>query len=271
MKILKLFLLFFCVFVLSAVVSYPTHAKKPKVRSSEVRDGKCKNQNKFTPNDDVFLVGKGLKPLSNYDIYITSNKEWTGGEELIDVKSGVPMTITTNDKGKLKCRTIWRPPSIPGTYDIVLDCLDDGIIGKFDPGIDAIDGKKKNPGFRVEEIEGNPSVVSIRKKKGKCKRLDVFKLGQEIRVKGKDFTPDTQVDIFVVADQDWTFGDIIGPDLSSDKETIAIISSSGKLKCVKLGSTEAGTFDIVVDANGDGTFNSGDAVDGMRGHGFKVK
>ncbi|MGR3309964.1 MAG: hypothetical protein ACUZ77_04240 [Candidatus Brocadiales bacterium] len=269
MKILKLFLMFSCVFVLSAVVFYPTYAN-PKVWSSKQKSsGKCKKKNTFGTASNVFVKGKGLRPRSNYDIYVTSNKIWTGGEELIDLSMDGVETVTTDDEGKF-CEKIWGNPLIDGTYDIVVDCLWDGTIGEFDVGIDYVDNNKNNkPGFKV-----NVSVPKVRSAiKGKCEGRDEFTAGDDIRAKAKGFPSHTTVDVYVVVDKDWTGGEAIGPDVrSSGIPNMKTTNGNGRLKCVNLGGVAKGAFDIVVDVNMNGTFDPGvDAVDGKRGHGFRVK
>ena len=164
MKMLKWFLMFFCVFALSAVVSYPTYAQKVK----SARGNNCKSENNFKTTKSVRAKGKKLQPLNLYDIYVTSNKTWTGGETLTDLSSNGPDRATTNSRGKTPCTTIWPSPTIPGSYDIVVDSVNDGTRGKFDPGIDAVDRQDEKPGFKVKE-KGEPDVQSARKKGNKCK------------------------------------------------------------------------------------------------------
>ncbi|MGR3309583.1 MAG: hypothetical protein ACUZ77_02310 [Candidatus Brocadiales bacterium] len=264
MKVLKWFLMFICVFALSAVVSYPTYAQKVK----SGKGNKCKGANNFKTTQAVRAKGKKLAASTNVDIYVTSNKTWTGGETLTDVSGGVE-TVATNGKGKTQCTTIWNNP-IAGTYDIVVDVNQSGT---FDVGIDAVDGKSENPGFKVKE-KGAPEVKSARKKGKKCKDDDEFSTSEDIHAKAKGLPKNSTVDVYVVADKDWTGGEIItGTDATTNGVESATTNKKGRLKCESLGSTgTAGAFDIIVDVDQDGTFDLGtDAVDGRKGSGLRVK
>lgn len=102
---------------------------------------------------------------------------------------------------------------------------------------------------------------------------NLFRRGNDVYAKGTGFTPLSTIKIYVVPDQDWVFDDIIPADESSNGVEVVKIGALGVLPCKKIWGRplDSGDYDIVVDANQDGTFNSGDAVDGETGEiGFRV-
>lgn len=132
--------------------------------------------------------------------------------------------------------------------------------------------------------------------KGKCAgggvpgmdpvHYDLFRRGENVYAKGTGFNPPNDlVDIYVVADKDWTIGDRFGPlnlgdpqDITPDGVEQATVGRNGVLRCTKVWGKPlvAGDYDIIVDANQDGTLNSGDAADGAKiggvnTIGFRVK
>lgn len=155
----KLFLVPLGIFALSAMICYPpfnTFADDidgPKVRSSKTKTTKkkvkCKSTNKFKATEDVEAKGKGLKPLTNYDLYVVPNKKWGNTRQPIgtDVSSDGVETVASDTNGKFDCTTVWANPLIKGKYDIVLDCDQDGTYDPVDG--DTVDGKSNNPGFKV--------------------------------------------------------------------------------------------------------------------------
>lgn len=102
---------------------------------------------------------------------------------------------------------------------------------------------------------------------------NLFFIGNDVYAKGTGFTPQSTVDIYVVPDQDWALGDIIPTDVSSNGVEVLTIGAGGVLPCTKIWGRplDPGDYDIIVDANQDGAYNSGDAIDGETGIGFRVK
>lgn len=150
-----------------------------------------------------------------------------------------------------------------------------------------------------------PQAKSSKIRGGKCKGRNKFLAGEEVYVKGELFwlaTPSVQidVDIYVTQNRRWVFGDsiasapgttmvtvtteeytILAPDnckdpVDADTEPDIIpdpcSTQRGRVPCTLIwGSAVAGSYDIVIDANQDGIFNTGDAVDGKgEKAGFKV-
>lgn len=106
-----------------------------------------------------------------------------------------------------------------------------------------------------------------------------FKTDESIYIKGRNFEPLTNVDIYVTKNKNWKKDDsLTGMDISSDGiETVQTTSKGNIPKTMVWGAPIVeGEYDIVVDANQDGTqddtFNAGDAVDGKSANpGFKVR
>lgn len=134
--------------------------------------------------------------------------------------------------------------------------------------------------------------LNVFHKKGKCAgggqlgmdpvHYDIFRLGENVYAKGTGFNPPlSTVDIYVVADKDWTIGDRFGPsnlldpqDVSTDGIEQATVGNNGVLRCTKVWGKPLvpGDYDIIVDVNQDGTVDNGDAIDGKKNViGFTVK
>jgi hypothetical protein len=110
---------------------------------------------------------------------------------------------------------------------------------------------------------------------GRCKTVTDFKTHHDVYAKGRWFPLNSNVDIYVTLNKNWRRGDSLsGMDVSGGVETV-LIGSNGKLPCTMVWGDPLtpGVFDIVVDANQDGTFDprDGDAANRRRGTGFKVK
>ena len=108
---------------------------------------------------------------------------------------------------------------------------------------------------------------------GLCKVRNLFGTGGDVYATGKFFPPNETVWIYVTSDRNWGNGDPIS-DVSTDGVDSVVIDGKGRIPCpTKIsGPLGAGNYDIVVDANCDGTFDvkDGDAVDGKTGRGFRV-
>ena len=108
---------------------------------------KCKTQNDFRTNRDVYAEGEHFLPLKYVWIYVTRNRVWTPGDPIgTDVSTDGVEGATTDSRGKLPCTKIWGNPLVKGDYDIVVDANCDGI---FNAG-DAVDGRSRDRGFRVK-------------------------------------------------------------------------------------------------------------------------
>lgn len=106
-----------------------------------------------------------------------------------------------------------------------------------------------------------------------CEKRRGFQRNDDVHVFGGEFNPLTTVDIYVTCNKSWAFGDPIGADQGDGIDTVQT-DSRGNLPCVLIGAAPlaGGKFDIVVDANQDGTFNDCDTVYKQNGGaGFKVR
>jgi hypothetical protein len=104
---------------------------------------------------------------------------------------------------------------------------------------------------------------------------NVFETDEDVYVTARNgsFTPNTAVDIYVVADDLWTVPKAIPPDVSGGKETV-ITNANGGIDNVMVWQhpLTPGDYDAVFDANQNGIFDDGDGVDdAVLGTGFVVK
>lgn len=155
----KSFLMAFGIVALCAMVLYQTEdtfaaSKKPRVISSKRKPNRdCGKSNRFRWFEEVRVKGKRFDPLDNVDIYVIANKKWEMGDRFgplnpsdpQDVSTDGPETVATDSNGEIPCTRIWPQPLPDTEYDIVVDANQDGT---YNDG-DAIDGRKRKPGFRV--------------------------------------------------------------------------------------------------------------------------
>ena len=100
-----------------------------------------------------------------------------------------------------------------------------------------------------------------------------FKTDESVYIEGRNFKKLTNVDVYVTNNRKWVKGDQLS-DVSTDGIKNVQTTSKGNIpKTMVWGAPIVkGKYDIVVDANQDGTFNDGDAVDGKSADpGFTVK
>jgi hypothetical protein len=129
-----------------------------------------------------------------------------------------------------------------------------------------------------DEPKVRSSKEKITRRKTKCKSTNKFKVTEDVEAKGRNFEYPSNVDIYVTENKKWgNTRQPIGPDVSTDNAETVPIDEDGKFPCtvIALGNTLAkGKYDIVVDANQDGTYDpaDGDTIDGRsRNAGFKVR
>ncbi len=126
----------------------------PRVRSSELKRGRCKTENEFKKSDDVYAKGDHFPTSTNVDIYVIKNKKWKPNDRFGPLNPADPQdessdgveTVATDSNGKIPCTKIWGNPLTKGRYDIVVDANQDGT---YNDG-DDIDGRSKDAGFRVK-------------------------------------------------------------------------------------------------------------------------
>lgn len=118
------------------------------------------------------------------------------------------------------------------------------------------------------------NVRSSKIKKSKCKTQNHFRTSDDVFARGENLPPLTNVDIYVVPNRKWKRGDPIGSDVSTDGVETVQTDSEGDFPCENIWDSPLtrGRFDIVVDANQDGTLNNDDDVDGKGNDGgFRVR
>lgn len=108
-------------------------------------------------------------------------------------------------------------------------------------------------------------VPSVRPKRpffNKCIRGKKFTINEDVYIKARKLIRNDSVDVYIIANKTWRFGTIITPFVAAEFNIPT--DKKGRITCslVWLAPLTEGFFDIVVDANKDGTFNQGDAVFG---------
>ncbi|MBI4176713.1 MAG: S8 family serine peptidase [Candidatus Aenigmarchaeota archaeon] len=153
-----------------------------------------------------------------------------------------------------------------GTFNMFVNYDTAGANVVFTKGTDVIDYHKK-VGFRVGVINSSTSLgASFR---------DRFLVGQKVHAKGVGFPPSTQMDIYVIKDQDWT-GVADGSALPVPVvPKVTLTSNTDGLIIPTVwdapNASQRGLYDIVVDVNKNGKYDkSMDVIDGFKGYGFKV-
>jgi hypothetical protein len=94
---------------------------------------------------------------------------------------------------------------------------------------------------------------------------NMFLLEENVYAIGRGFVSNSIIDLYVVADRDWTNQDIIPRDISDGVET-ARADAQGDVFALVWQSPllRTGEYDIVFDANQNGIYDAGiDAVDGV--------
>ncbi len=119
----------------------------------------------------------------------------------------------------------------------------------------------------------NPKKPKVHSTNFKGETENKFKTDESVYIEGGNFKPSTNVDVYVTNNRKWVKGDQLS-DVSTDGiETVQTTSKGNIPKTMVWGAPIVeGKYDIVVDANQDGTFNEGDAIDGKSADpGFKVR
>lgn len=145
----------------------------------------------------------------------------------------------------------------------------------FSPLFNTFAGIGTSLSYRNGDDDGELQEVRSSKLKGNgCETHNNFKTSDDVNAKGEHFTPHDTVDIYVTQNKKWQMGDLIGSDVSSNGVDTVVTDLEGKIPCGQIWENQLtkGRYDIVVDANQDGTYNSGDAIDGKSNNaGFRAK
>lgn len=89
-----------------------------------------------------------------------------------------------------------------------------------------------------------------------------YRTNEDVYAAGSGFTPSTNVDIYVVPDQDWNDGDQVLQDVTGAVETVPVMND-GDVGPVLVWHSPlvSGSYDIVIDANQNGYYDA--ATDGL--------
>ncbi|MEA1866326.1 MAG: hypothetical protein U9N46_14270 [Euryarchaeota archaeon] len=88
-----------------------------------------------------------------------------------------------------------------------------------------------------------------------------YRTNEDVYAAGSGFTPGTSVDIYVVLDQDWNDGDQIPADVTGAVETVPVNDGDVGPVLVWHAPLTPGRYDIVIDANQNGFYDT--ATDGL--------
>lgn len=99
--------------------------------------------------------------------------------------------------------------------------------------------------------------------------IDSYSVDEDVYAAGSGFAAGTDVDIYVVLDQDWNDGDQIPSDVTGSVETVLVVNGGVGPVLVWDAPLVNGGYDIVIDANQNGIYDA--LVDGLdRSPGFVV-
>ena len=93
--------------------------------------------NVFLPSDNVYVKGSFMNKQRTYTIYVINDTNLVMGNR-IPTPVIPPINVTTDNEGEFGPTLIWSAPLRPGAYDIIADCVEDGVRGYLD-NADAID------------------------------------------------------------------------------------------------------------------------------------
>ncbi len=234
-------------------------------------------KNTFSPNEKVYVKGKGF--LSNFtvDIYVVKNKDnWIGGENLSALEiSGGKETVTTDSNGNLPTTLVWTNP-LPGEYDIVADWDRDGIYDKnqtmtFTEGNQTITQTVTETvddmdfvGFHVMAIWSADLNKNVKNIFGGANE-SIYMTGSNLTKKANK-----TITIYVVSDNNnWVGGEKL-VNIFGNPLTIRV-DSNGNIPLIKIASAcRKGSYDIVADTNMNGIYDSEDYVDEWEKEGFSI-
>ena len=88
---------------------------------------------------------------------------------------------------------------------------------------------------------------------------DTYRTDEIVYATGGGFPPNTNVDVYIVGDLAWNDGDPIPADVSSDGMNTALTDGAGDLGPANVWSPPLtpGEYDMVFDANQNGTYDRG--------------
>ena len=143
---LTFIIVIFAILNSSQICAAQDSQKKSKVKTV---DFKARKEKKFKTNESVFIKGHKFKPLTNVDIYVTTNRKWKKGDILNDESTDGVESVQTTSRGKIPKTRVWGAPIIAGKYDIIVDVNQDGTFN----GKDTVDGKsRKRSSFKAKRF-----------------------------------------------------------------------------------------------------------------------
>ena len=89
-------------------------------------------------------------------------------------------------------------------------------------------------------------------------------MNEDVYAAGSGFTTGTNVDSYVVPDQDWNGGDPIPSDVTASVETVPVVNGGVGPVLVWHAPLAPGRYDIVIDANRNGVYNASNRWAGQR-------
>ena len=91
--------------------------------------------------------------------------------------------------------------------------------------------------------------------------IDTYHVDADVYAAGSGFATGTNVDIYVVLDQDWNNGDPIPADVTGSVETVSVVGGDVGPVLVWHAPLVVGEYDIVIDANQNGVYDT--STDGL--------
>ena len=91
--------------------------------------------------------------------------------------------------------------------------------------------------------------------------IDTYHVDADVYAAGSGFATGTNVDISVVLDQDWNNGDPIPADVTGSVETVSVVGGDVGPVLVWHAPLVVGEYDIVIDANQNGVYDT--STDGL--------
>ncbi len=170
------------------------------------------------------------------------------------------------------------PTVTPGGYDLTgLTCVEDGTnnsttdLGARKAAINLDPGETVTCTFTNTRLAGPTGGSTDSVGVGQ----DTYTTGEVVYGTGSGFTPNTDVDVYIVGDRAWNDGDAIPTDVSSDGMNPAVpTDAAGDLGPANVWPPPLtpGEYDMVFDANRNGTYDAAiDAVDHPAHPGFVIQ
>jgi len=106
-------------------------------RAVESCDSTGVRKDLFNFGETPYVNGSGFLPSTAYSLHIVNDQStWTDGEPIPPRIQNTTTTVSSDLMGVISPIPVWSPPLTPGTYDIVLDIVGNGI---YDYGVDVLD------------------------------------------------------------------------------------------------------------------------------------